>query len=180
MAKDSPKKRTDDEPIFVPSILDIDKFRLSDEWTQQPRLCFEWGEKLANARADLEYAKSNLDIVDADLDAAIRRDPAEYDLEKVTEAAVKSLVANDTKHIKAVHDVIDSGKRVGVLSAAVNSIDHRKRALEKLVDLLLADQYAKPIASEGAREHVEDSSRASTYRKTKVQTRRERGDDDDS
>ena len=74
------------------SFLDIDPYNLDEEWRDQPKLYGKWAKRLANARRDLEQAKANLELVEAELSIAIREDPSHYDIPKATDKAVEKVV----------------------------------------------------------------------------------------
>ena len=125
-------------------IFDLDKNRLDEEWTQQPRLYAQYATKLADARAEHERAKASRDVVEAELDRDIRLNPEKYDLTKVTEGSIQSTITLQKAHRKVVGDVIEASHTVDTLDAYVRALDHRKKALEKLVDLRLADYFSEP------------------------------------
>ncbi len=141
-----------------PDLFDIDPHRLPEEWVQQPRLYRQYADKLADARKELEEAKAVCEIAEADIDKMVRSTPSEFGLEKVTEASVQGAVILSQRVQRAKTKVIDARHKVGVLEAAVSTLDHRKRALEKLVDLHLADIRAEPRESKFAKDHREDAA----------------------
>ena len=164
-----------DEPEFF----DLDKHKLDVELERQPRLYYEHAAKLADARRDYEQAEAEKDLVEAEVDRAIRSDPAEFGFDgnsKPTETAIKNAVAT-SKRVKAtIHAAIQAKHAVDILQAGVTALDHRKRALEKLVDLRLAEYFADPILPKGEREKIENSTKRAA--RTAGQ-KRQRGDDDD-
>jgi hypothetical protein len=130
------------------NFLAIDENELDKEWQEQPSLYYKWSRKLAKARLRLDEAKSNLELVYADLDAEIRAKPKKYKLgEKVTEAAVKQCILVQEEYTDAVSKLNQCRYRVNVLEAGVTALEHRKRALEKAVDLLAMDHWAEPRTS---------------------------------
>lgn len=129
---------------------------LDVQWCEQPRLYFRYAAELADARRDMDDAKADLDLTDAELDLAIRSSPGDYGLEKVTEAAVKAAIPAQQSHKTAHEQMLKAKHDVDVLGAAVGALDHRKKALENLVQLRLADYYSEPRAPKGARERMDD------------------------
>ncbi len=132
---------------FDPS---IDPGNLDKEWLTQPRLYYQWAAMAAEARREHEEARRAVDVARADAAMTIRSDPAAYGIEKVTEAQIAAAVelAQDVRD--AEQDAINLRHRVDVVGAAVAALDHRKRALENLVELFLANYYAEPRAREAA------------------------------
>ena len=141
----------DEELVFG-----IDKNLLDDEWLGQPKLYFNWAIQLEDARADFEEVKAEFDVVKAEVDLAIRTTPDDYDLPKVTDKSVAVALIVQPEYKKAQQKVFTAKHRVGILQAAVTALDHRKKALEKLVDLHGQKYFATPRASEQSREAVED------------------------
>jgi len=144
------------------SFLDINEHELDKEWIEQPRLYHKYARKLADARLAFDEAKANLDLVSADLDNKIRESPEDYDLEKVTEPGIKNCVLLQDEYREAIQALNDARHEVNVLEAAVSALDHRKRALEKLVDLFAMDYFAEPKTpkTSRAKEYVEDKKRS--------------------
>jgi hypothetical protein len=128
-------------------VFDLDRHRLDEEWLLQPRLRREWGEKLAEARKEHDRAKANLNVVEAEIELSIRKNPSHFDLEKVTEGAVKATVLVQPEYQKAVEASLVAKHNVDVIQAYLDAIDDRKRTLENLVQLWLADYYAEPRVS---------------------------------
>lgn len=157
-------------------IFDIDKYLLDDEWLNQPKLYFRWAVQLEDARADLENAKSEFDLTKAEIDLEIRSHPDRYSLpEKITENMIKASIPSQPEHKEAEEDYFTAKYRVGVLQAAVTALDHRKRALEKLVDLHGQKYFASPRASnETAKETVEEIEKKSVRTSSKVRSGKKR------
>lgn len=133
-----------------------DADRLDEEWVRQPRLRFRLGAELADARRELLQGKADLEVMEAELEMAIRNSPETYGLAKVTEAAIKATVLLQPVWQKAKRAVIERQHEVDVLDAAVSACDQKKSALERLVQLRLAEYYGEPRAPEGARERMEE------------------------
>lgn len=130
---------------------DLDSNRLDGEWLNQPRLYHENALKLADARAELERAKSHRDVVAAELDREIRLDPAAFDIAgKVTEGAITNTILLQKRHRLAEEQVIQAKHTVDVLVAVVEALDHRKKALENLVQLEARDYFSAPRAPVGS------------------------------
>ncbi len=153
------------EPDQIELDIHPDPNRLDEEWVGQPRLRFRYGQELAEARRTLAQAKAELDVVEAELSLRVRAKPDEYDLEKVTEAVVSATVEVQPKRKRARQAVVDAQHEVDVLDAAVSAIDHRKKALEDLVQLHLAGYFATPRAPAGVKDEVDSMSQRTTWRR---------------
>lgn len=170
------KERQETEDDF--SFFEIDEHDLVKEWVKQPSLYFTWAQKLADARIEQDEAKSALDVIKAEASRAIRDDPGNYGFDKVTEAVVAVAINEHPDVMEGVKALYAARHRQEIYQAAVNALDHRKRALEKIVDLHGQNYFSHPrtpnadaadtLASAG-KEHV----------RRKGQTRRHHDDDDD-
>jgi len=146
---------------------DIDRSRLDDEWVDQPRMYNRYA--LASAEARLEYnrAKATLDVTKAETELRVRKNPEKYELTKVTESVIASVVLLDKQCQMAAMSVAEARHDLDVAEAAVSAMDHRKKALEDLVRLFLADYFSKPREPEGAKDVVKEMERGK-LRKARV------------
>ena len=129
------------------SDLDIDMNDLEGEWLKQPSLFMYYSEAHAEAIKERENAKNNLDIVDAQLDSEIRRDWEKHWTKSPTETAVKNWVLQHEKHKKALDLFNDKSHSVNLLQSAKSAFDHRRKALENLVTLLVTGFHSEPKVS---------------------------------
>jgi len=129
-------------PKFDPT---IDMNRLDEEWRDQPRLYYEWASHLAEARRDAAEAANSLKATEADLKSAIRNNPVAYGLgEKPTVDAINAAVVAQPDYTLAAKEVLDADYAVDLIGAAVKALDHRKKALENLVDLHGQSYFSTP------------------------------------
>lgn len=174
--------------------LTIDEYRLDEEWRGQAELYHYWAVMYAdamldvdNTKAALALAKESLEFGKAESDREIRSDPVAFGIEKLSEARVAHCVllhpicraAFDA--LAGARDDLNKAQHVAnILEAAVKSLDHRKKALEKLVDLQGRDYYAEPRASAESREAVEEmEKRASRTRGRRARQPARRDTEDD-
>ena len=134
--------------------LEIDEYQLDKEWIGQPRQRMVWGEKHADALLELDEAKSALEVVKAEIDKAIREKGIHIDGKKITETAIANTVLTTVECKEAVKRMNEARHKARMIEATVEALEHRKRALEKLVDLHGRDYFAEPKASEESREAV--------------------------
>src|SRR5690606_19360446 len=97
-------------------------------------------------------------------DKDIRSDPESFQLEKVTEKAVEATVPLHPKVAKARQSLIEAKHGADVLQAAVNALEHRKRALESLVQLYGMEYYSEPRASGEDADALRDAQKRSARR----------------
>lgn len=150
---------------------EIDQHNLDKEWVDQPKYYHEYAIKLADARHKLEEAKGELEVVIAELDNAIRREPEEYDLEKPTEPAIKATIYKQSEYQYALDTVNDAKRDVGIYQAAIDTLDHRKKALENLVRLFLADYFSDPRTHSDDENDEEFDDRINEMKKKKARRR---------
>jgi hypothetical protein len=153
----------------------LDELRLDEEWNNQPKLVYEYGTKLADARADYERAKVDRDITIAEIEQDIRREPASFDIGKLTEGAVDAAVKLDPRYRTASSKLIDAKHDMDTLEAVVDGLDHRKWALQKRTDLWMAKYYAEPQPSNYSREHVTEAQKVRTSDRVKAKLNERRG-----
>jgi len=135
--------------------ISIDRDALDREWDEQSCLYFRYAMMLADARQELDTAKTELDLVQAELDQSIRADPEAFDIAKLTEGAVKAAILIQKEYKKAAKQLADAKHLVDVLGAAVGALDHRKSALSKLVELWICNYFSEPRTSGVSQEHVD-------------------------
>ena len=150
------KRERGDEP--KPDFFRIDQNRLDQEWLRQSQLYYEHALLLADAKEALERAKSNRDIVAAEEAREIRLRPEHYGLpDKPSIPMVEGAVLEQGAYQKANEKVIQAQHDAAVAQAAVDALDHRKRALQDLVQLRLANYFSEPrLKGEGAARFQQD------------------------
>lgn len=122
----------------------IDEQALDIEWLEQAALFLKYARHAANMRKELDAAKENLDVIKAEADNYIRKNPAEFKIEKVTEAVVTSLILQDETVQKANKRFNDAKYELDMAQAAVSAMNQRKDALENLVKLHGQSYFAGP------------------------------------
>lgn len=131
------------------SFLQIDSARLDQEWQDQPSLYHEWATKLADAKQDYDDVVNEKEVLYSDLYLKVTQDPTAYGLpEKTTVASIEAAIKSNQKYQAVCREEIDAKHTIGLVDAAVKALDHRKRALEKIVELHLSDYYSPPRISD--------------------------------
>lgn len=172
MARNEPVEEEEAVDFF-----EIDKFNLDKEWVRQPKLYHTFSTKLAGARRRHEEAKAFLELTEAELNMKIRSSPAVYGISKVTDKAIEAALAVNKKYLAARDAVIKAQYRVDLLNGAVRTLDHRKRALEDLVDLHLNDYFSRPSVKRSDPAKVEEGASRRAKRKATDALNGNRGDD---
>ncbi len=144
----------------------IDIRELDVEWLEQPKMVGECSKRLAVAKRYLEAARNALELCKARAARAIRQNPKKYELSKVTDETVKEAVIIQKSVWSATEEVTKWRYRVDVLTGALNALEHRKRALENLVDLHGRDYFSAPRArSEAGQTYVSDVKKNAARRR---------------
>lgn len=130
-----------------PGVFEIDEGDLAGEWGRQPGVTYRAGEAVADAEHAVAQAKAALEVLEAELRRAVRADPARYGLDKVTEQALADVVACSKQRKAAVAEVNRLRHAVDVLKAKLGAVQDRRRALERMVELLQINYYGEPRES---------------------------------
>ena len=140
--------------------LEMDLNCLDEMWLEQPRLYHRYAKKLATAKQKLEEDKAELELCKAELDRDIRSNPANFNLEKITENVVSNTIITQERYRSLQAQLLDTKHEVDVLQAAVTTLDHRKRALENLVSLHGQDYFSTPRPKDNtSKEAIEETEK---------------------
>jgi len=154
-------------------VFGIDKNILDEEWLNQPKLYFTWAVQLEDAKNAFEETKQEFDVTQAEVELEIRDKPTQFNLpEKTTEKMIATALMLTKEYQTGQSSVNKARHRVGIIQAAVTALDHRKRALEKLVDLHGQKYFATPRASEHSKEAVSDIEKRAARVKAKISKKR--------
>ena len=139
----------------------IDKFNLDLEWLKQAMLFVKWAERWAQAVERRDRAKQLLEVVKAEIYSKIRADPQVYKLpSKPTESTINSYIITTKKHKEAFDSLIERNREVNILASAKEAMNHKRKALEYVTQLMLGGFYANPSIDGKARKMVEDHKSA--------------------
>jgi len=122
----------------------IDDSALDIEWLEQAGLFMKYARHCASTRRAFDDAKQDLDIKKAELDKAIRENPSDYGIEKVTENAVASCILTHKMYKEAFQVYLDAKYEMEMAQYAVQAFNQRKEALENLVKLNGQQYFAGP------------------------------------
>lgn len=122
----------------------IDLTRLEEEWVNQPEMVERVSDKYVIAKKDCAIAEDNQELVEAQLKMKVMRDPQKFGLDKPTVDAIKATVQVQPQYREARLAVIEATYRVDKYKADLNTLEHRKKGLEKLVDLWTQSYFSTP------------------------------------
>ncbi len=146
--------------------LKIDKQALDDEVMQQPALFFQVSEAYAQAAAERDVLKEEMNATDAHLYQAVKAKN-----EKGTDTFIKSKVQVTTDHRQAFTEYLEAKEyadRLGALKDAFNQRSEMLKALGRLYASNYFEQMAlKPTQSTDAMVYRRQRERLSIQRKGK-------------
>ena len=123
----------------------INKHRLDTELEKQAELFLNYALEWVNASDKVSKIKEKLELTKAKADKEIRSKPTKFNLgEKITETGIKASLTLHPKVIKANEDLLDCIKSEKIYQIIKEAFGHKKKALEKLVELTLAGYYGNP------------------------------------
>lgn len=124
---------------------EIQQHRLDHELVQQPLLVHFWSKELAAAKLNLDEALNALAVSRAKADQKIRANPDEFGLKKVTEATVEAAIIRMPNVQTNIATVNNLRYEMRMCDAACTACEHKKRSLEKLVELHGRDYFSAPL-----------------------------------
>lgn len=126
--------------------LSIDPDALDVEWIGQPTIYMRYAEAAADARLEMDNAKSALDIKKAEIDISIRMHPSKYvdEGKKPTEAQIFSIILIHDDYKKAEKTYFEARHKYDLFMSAVRAFEQRKNALENLRALCLGGYFSGP------------------------------------
>jgi hypothetical protein len=143
--------------------MQIDESALDMECLEQPRLMVRYSSLQARLEKEEDLAKEALELVKAELDKKIRSEPEEFDIDKITEGSIKSVILSHPRYKKASERYINAKYENNVARGAVKAAEQRKNMLETLSRLHGQQYFAGPkVARDLSEKRVEFDKRISS------------------
>jgi len=156
--------------------LKIDRYVLDQELVKQPQLYSGWAIKEAEAANEKEWEKHRLELIRAQVEIKIRKDPEEYGIQNITEGIIKASITSHKKVRRQTKKYLEALHNERVLKKAERSYKARQKMLEGLVHLNVQLNFAEvkvPRAySEKRIDDAKDSLRRDLKRKQKKRGRK--------
>jgi hypothetical protein len=137
----------------------IEKDNLDGEFLRQPQLVFKFGKMEADADKEVNELEQKLKVAEAEAYKSARNST-----EKITEKAIQSVIDSSDEVRKISNDLIKARYNKKIMAAVVKAFDHRKSALENLVQLWMRDYFSTPKNPKGT-EELSNNQRAGLKRK---------------
>lgn len=147
-------------------LLKINKVLLDEELVRQPQLFYDWAEASANASADKDDAKANLELIKAIEGQKIRDD----NKIKLTNPEVEAAVLKNKRVIEAQKKYLECNRTDNVLAEAKSAFKQRQKSLEGLVQINMQMHFAEPNLNRNNSNDVTES-----YHKLKESNKKEDG-----
>ena len=119
----------------------VDRFNLDRECAVNGERVIYWGGKWAEAEMEKERSKKRFEEIKAELDLMIRKDPGSFGLEKITEAAINSLIPMQKAYQDAYENRIESEFLCKKLGMVKEAFLQRKDLILAEIKLFLSDYY---------------------------------------
>ena len=145
--------------------LAVDQYHLEAEWILQAKMYHDWALAVAQAQSDYDTAKSAVDVAKAEAQQEIREVPEDYGIAKVTEKAVDSAVELHPDVKAATNKLNKARYERDVKKAAVDALEHKKRALSMLTELWVREYYVKDQSPGGEEAYDKAEVRGRARRK---------------
>jgi len=139
---------------------DIDPLNLHKELEDQATMFHDWAKAAAESNKEYQQAKSGVDLVYAEVEKLARQSPEEFGIGKVTESTIKSAVMASLDYQDAVERRDAARYEYEMHQAAVNALEHKKRALTLLVELWVRDYYSEVTSKPHEPSTMDDESRS--------------------
>lgn len=149
------------------SVMAIDMNRLEQEWAEQAERHRILCQIKALYQKMNDEASAALEVAEALSAKAIRKKPDKYGTDgKLTEPMVKASIVLHPLYKEANDQVIEAKYSMRLAEGNVSASDHRKKALEKVVDLWSQAYFGSPKTSDvRAREKLNKAAERKAFRK---------------
>ena len=122
----------------------IDKHALDLELLELSSLTLKYNRHLADCRLAMDKAKEKLEYTAATLVNKMRTNPQEYDLEKVTEGALRDKLLQSNLYQNQQEKTNAARYNYEIAQAASRAMQDKKTALENLVKLHGQNYFSSP------------------------------------
>ncbi len=157
-----------DPLVDTASPFQIDTNDLAGEWVLMSQQTRAVGRREADARHTLDQAKARLAVCRAQLSLRIRKRPGDFDLpesKSPSNDVVDAVIETRSEYGKAVNEVSQAKYVLDLAEADSNAFLTKRKALERLVELLGLDYWSErePKATGRGREAMEERRHRSAH-----------------
>lgn len=166
--------------------IDLDNLHL--EWNKQTHLYQKYSEEYARLVKVKKKTEERLDIVKAELDKDIRRNPVKFGVllyedskgntKPPTETMISNAILLQEKYQDANNNVIEAEYEVNVMKGVVKSFEQRKDGLTEEARLWGAGYYSTPNFPDGRQyKEIIEKKKETVTTNTRKSLKRKRKDD---
>jgi len=119
--------------------VEINRNTLDEEWVLHPMKVKEISKRVADAEAERDHKKLELEIIEAELDQLARKESS-----KTTEAAIKNWIKLRPEYQQKAREHIEANRDFKILAGAAKARSDCKYSLENLSRLWFSDYYSEP------------------------------------
>ncbi len=123
--------------VIDPSALDVEAAKQADVF-------LHWAEESVKARAAVDQAKMEFDLIEAKLNLRCREHPEEFGLAKTTEGSIAAAVTVHKERVTAMEKMNAARERSMMADKIVEALEQKKRMIELLVTLHGQQYFAGP------------------------------------
>jgi alkylhydroperoxidase/carboxymuconolactone decarboxylase family protein YurZ len=149
----------------VKEVVRIDELNLDKECIRLPTEFTKYAFFAAEKRKEMDQAKARLEEVEAELQKEVRANPSNFGIEKITENAISAAVRGMAAYKEAYQAFLDARYEYDKASAVVSALDHKKRSLVLLVELLAMGYFSAPKISERGKQALEEMTKEKVRRR---------------
>lgn len=120
---------------------EIDELDLVKECAMQPQQVANWQKRQGELEDELDRAEAAVKLSYARLDLAIRQNPEEYGLTKVSESSINAAIIADRLHQAQIEASFEAKAAFNKAKAAVQGLWSRDKMLGIIKDLYVHDYY---------------------------------------
>lgn len=118
--------------------LSVDRHNLDKELETIPNEILSWSRKAISDLEASQRAENALKLVEAQLSIAIRQNPLDFGMAKVTEETVKALITVQQIYIDAQNAVVAAKSELAASRAVVDSLEVKRSSLKYLAELTVS------------------------------------------
>lgn len=143
--KATKRKPQQDEDIF-----NINEHDLWHELQVQSKYFHRYASRAAFLRKVVAKKKARKDLIVAELETKIRNDPEAYGIKSATVASVKHAMMLQQRYQRINTKLIEAEYKLDIVEVMVKGMEHRKKSLEKMCELLVMDYHSIPKLPRGS------------------------------
>ena len=124
--------------------ISINPYELEEAAFTLPGLIYNYGILAGKARFELDTVQAELEVLKAQVEEDIRKNPDDYEMVKITESAISSKVSTDHRVIKKIGELNLAKVNFRYAEYAAKAMEAKKDALNYAIKLLQMNYYAGP------------------------------------